>query len=251
MHFQNLDETSEHKILEFLSNQKNILRLVKLEGNYDLSFIILAKTPFEFDNLLREIKNAIGNKLNSYEVELILFSQMAGLKFLGDKTRYSRMEFQGEPEQQIKIDELDSEILRELSEDARKPLIEIALKLKTSADVIKYRLKRLEKQKIITRYRHYLDLSKLGFYHFVILLKLQNTSIEDEKKIIEYLMDELPFMYTTKIIGSWDFEINLIASTLEEFNQTVAKLKSRFQNLIKSYGTIFISNELKLNYYPF
>lgn len=248
---QSLDEESEKRIFNAIASQKNILRVVKL-GGYDLSVLVLAKNTFEFNEILRKIKEIIGHKLNSYEVELILFSQMSGLKFLGDKTKYSRMDFQGsEGGENIKIDKLDNQILKEIAVNSRKPLVEIALKLKTGADVIKYRLRRLEKQGIITRYRHLLDLSKLGYYHFIILLKVQNASVEDEEKIMEYTMDEPAYMYTTKIIGAWDFEINLLAASLEEFNEALSKLKNKFSKIIQSYSTVFVSKEIKLDYYPF
>jgi DNA-binding Lrp family transcriptional regulator len=53
----------------------------------------------------------------------------------------------------IKFDKLDIKILKLLASKARMSFIDIAAKLKTTAKIVAYRVRKLEKQKIILKYR--------------------------------------------------------------------------------------------------
>ncbi|MBT6955719.1 Lrp/AsnC family transcriptional regulator, partial [archaeon] len=82
------------------------------------------------------------------------------------------------------LDLKDRKILSELDKDCRQPNSTIAKKVGLSTEVVSYRIKRLEQEKIITQYQVALNLSKLGVIQFRVLLSFQHiTSGELEKKI--------------------------------------------------------------------
>ena len=61
------------------------------------------------------------------------------------------------------LDQIDKRILFELEKNARINDSALAKIVKKSKDSVRYRIKKLEEQKIITGYRTWIDYSKLGY----------------------------------------------------------------------------------------
>ncbi len=64
---------------------------------------------------------------------------------------------------QIEIDGIDKEILRDLMEDARKPILQIANKIGISGAAIHQRLKKLEQAGVISGSKYVVDSKVLGY----------------------------------------------------------------------------------------
>ena len=61
-----------------------------------------------------------------------------------------------------KLDKFDLKLLAEIENDARQTLSQIAKKLKTSQQVISYRIKSLEKRKIVGGYYTIINITKMN-----------------------------------------------------------------------------------------
>jgi Lrp/AsnC family leucine-responsive transcriptional regulator len=61
------------------------------------------------------------------------------------------------------LDEVDLNIIKHLSQDAKLPYAELGKKIHLTAPAVHGRVKKLEKLGIITRYKVELDYSKIGF----------------------------------------------------------------------------------------
>ena len=74
-------------------------------------------------------------------------------------------------------------ILYQLELNARQPNSEIAKKVGLSKEVVNYRIKRLENERVIKSYYAIIDLSKLGYINFRVYLKLIDATPKKEKEI--------------------------------------------------------------------
>jgi DNA-binding Lrp family transcriptional regulator len=81
---------------------------------------------------------------------------------IDDKSLFSESRIIKKKSDFRKIDDLDLEILKSLAENARKPILEISAELKQTVRIINYRIKQLEKNKIILGYKIALNYQKLG-----------------------------------------------------------------------------------------
>lgn len=82
-----------------------------------------------------------------------------------------------------KIDETDLNILRELRNDCKQPMKELAKKLKIHPNTLMQRVKRLEKMKIIRSYQADIDYERLGYdMHAIAMIKIRRRGLE--KKIL-------------------------------------------------------------------
>jgi DNA-binding Lrp family transcriptional regulator len=81
-----------------------------------------------------------------------------------------------------KVDTVDLMILRELRDDCKRPMRELAQKLRMHPNTLLQRIKRLEKSKIIRRYHADIDYKALGYdMHAVVMIKIKKSGLEDEK----------------------------------------------------------------------
>ena len=71
----------------------------------------------------------------------------------------------------IKIDLKDKKILNEIEMNARVSHAEIAKKVGLSKQVVKYRIERLEKEKVIQSYFAVIDIARLGYFPHIIYVK--------------------------------------------------------------------------------
>jgi Lrp/AsnC family transcriptional regulator for asnA, asnC and gidA len=70
-----------------------------------------------------------------------------------------------------KLDRLDIEILRILQEDARKSYVKIADQLQVTEGTVRFRIKKLLKDEVITRFLALIDPRKLGFQVTAVVMR--------------------------------------------------------------------------------
>lgn len=81
-----------------------------------------------------------------------------------------------------KVDTVDLMILRELRNDCKRPMRELAQKLRMHPNTLLQRIKRLEKSKIVRKYHADIDYKALGYdMHAVVMIKIKKSGLEDEK----------------------------------------------------------------------
>ena len=83
----------------------------------------------------------------------------------------------------IKLDDKDKEILRLLNTDCRMSLTDISRKTRIPIDTVKYRIERMEKEKIF-HYAIVMDPLKIGYpIYDALYLNLVNFTKEEEKRL--------------------------------------------------------------------
>ena len=71
---------------------------------------------------------------------------------------------------EVKLDSKDKKIIEQLQKNARQSIAEIAKKTRLPRDVVVYRIKKLEKTKVIRSHHTFLDHQKLGYPLYVYVL---------------------------------------------------------------------------------
>ena len=119
---------------------------------------------------------------------------------------------------QIEIDGIDKEILRDLMEDARKPILQIANKIGISGAAIHQRLRKLEQTGVISGSKFVVNPKVLGFstMAFVgIYLDKAARNLEAVKELRK-IQEVLECHYTT---GNWSILIKIICRDNEHLMQ--------------------------------
>lgn len=132
----------------------------------------------------------------------------------------------------INTDVKDKKILLELDSNSRQPNSIIAKKVGLSKDVVNYRIKKLEESGMIKGYYTIVDFSKLGYFSIRVYIKLFDTSVEQEKKIIDFLVKNKNVFYVAEVEGPYDISIGTWVRTIYEFEEFWLDFKKNFKKNI-------------------
>jgi Lrp/AsnC family leucine-responsive transcriptional regulator len=114
------------------------------------------------------------------------------------------------------LDLKDRKILFELDKNARISCSQIGKKIGLSTEVVNYRIKRLEENKIITQYQTEVNYKKLGLIHFKIFLRFKGIKIEIEEELYKKIEIIPQIVWIAKCRGEWDC---MLSSTVESISQ--------------------------------
>jgi Lrp/AsnC family transcriptional regulator, leucine-responsive regulatory protein len=135
------------------------------------------------------------------------------------------------------LDVKDKKILAELDLNARASYQEIGKKARLSKETVIYRMKNLEKKRIIERYTTLVNFSKLGYTGYGIYNRFQNVNEELKKEIIEYLA-KIPELYWIALIGGkYDIVIGIMAKSVYHFNTI-------YYEILTKYGSYLVDNSI-------
>lgn len=143
----------------------------------------------------------------------------------------------------IKLTKKDRKILYQLELNSRQSLSSIARKVKLSKEVVNYNINKMEKNRLIKSYSLILDLSRLGYSTFRILLNFKDY----DDKLIERLK-KLPFIgWIVSIEGKWDIVLIIWAKNIFELKAHLEEITSCCNIKDKLIAPIFSIHHLKHN----
>ena len=128
----------------------------------------------------------------------------------------------------------------------RMSIINVSKKTNISPKTISSILKKLEKNKVIAGYFMTLDNSKFGLSMFKILVQVHSTKqTEDFEKYLSSLKNIRHFR---KMLGLWDYEIDLVYPNMEELHKQIDIIKQKFPEIFKkarfvSFGKRIVTNK--------
>lgn len=133
------------------------------------------------------------------------------------------------------LDSIDNRILSELSENCRLTQTELSSRLRLSRDRIKYRLHKLERTGVITKYATSINPYKFGVCLYKTYLRLENDK-QRINKLVQHL-DRHPRAYwVAECYGHWDLMFATFARTPKEFHLIQEDILARFSDIVLSFG---------------
>jgi Lrp/AsnC family leucine-responsive transcriptional regulator len=132
---------------------------------------------------------------------------------------------------ELKLDGIDKRILFELERNARIPDVKLAKIVKKSKDTVRYRVKNLEDNKIITGYKTWIDFAKLGYASTTIYFNLLNIP-EKRSKLIDYIKNDKRTYWIGVAEGAWNIGVSYFIKNNEELFAIKHELMSKFREII-------------------
>ena len=113
------------------------------------------------------------------------------------------------------LDTKDLAILRVLDKDVRASYSEIGRKTRLSKEVVQYRIKKLEDEKIITGYWAIINQRYASVYK--VLIKNRSLSGEKKQEFIQFASKHKIVSWFAETEGNWDFIMTITSRTDEDF----------------------------------
>lgn len=252
LRLRNATKEKMEEICEYFTDNKKTEWVVMGSGAWDIIATFIVKNINEFDDEVQIVLNKYADFIQEKAELTTLYISHAPRGYLSEREFDYKKDiiFYRSVDKQEKIDNIDEEIIKILVNNARILITEIALKLNTTARIVQYKIKELEKKQIILSYKVTLDPNKMGNTFYKAIFYLGNTT----KKRLDEFMN---FCYTIKegiwpqrLIGSWDAELDMEVSGYERFNEVVMDLRQKFSDILKKIDFFIVSKEYKLDFYP-
>jgi len=252
LRLQNFDIAKEKEIIGIIKNNPHVKWLIDMSGQYDLFFVMVARSRAELDNQLTDMYG----KFEKHVADNLILSSIKiykDLEFFYPKNKPKRTKYsetvETQPEtESVELKDTDYNILDIISVNARINVVDIAKelskrKIEMTPEAVAYRLKRLEESKIIRGYRVVLDYTKLGYQWYMLLMNLTVIPKLLEMKIKEELKQNKKVIYSDKVLGEWDIRIELLVKDHDEFHEELLKIRNMVSGGLNRYELFLVFND--------
>jgi len=243
----NLPSKEELDWIKNISKNPSVIAVGKNAGKWDMSVVIRCKTNQEFDKIIKEISfgkaSNIQEKLVTSEIESSYFNLNLLIKSSDIENSTSLLQ------ERLDLNESDITLIKLLAENCRASLVELAERLDLSANGVKDKIRRLEKQKIIVVYKTKINYEKLGYLHFRCFIHLNNFSDSLYKKIKSFLKLKGNVESVSRYVGYSDIDFRCYSKNLSDFYDLTSAIKDNFLKEIINIDSMPIFMWEKINYF--
>lgn len=238
---QNASQETEEKIINFLIKNKKVVFIEKTLSKYDLAFVILAKSLEEINEEIMLIRQFVGINLKYIEIGISLETHEFPT-FIFDNKEPS----QKENKKDYILDKHDKQLLSELANNSKISAVDLSEKIKLSVFAIADRIKKLTKNNIIYKFKPIINIEKLGYHKYTILLNLFDQKIE--KQLFDFCKIHEQIWEIDKSLSNYNYAIEVYAKNNEEFKNIIDEIMNKFSKYIIDYETLIILKKIKHSY---
>lgn len=240
----------EQDIIQHFVRSEHAWFIANVQGKYDLIILFAIKDMNQFflfwKKTLRKYRFYFQDAVISFFTKTHYFPNSFLIDGLDTDKRYRYVFTDGGAK--IDIDEMDREILRNISLNPRKPLIDIARDAGVSSTMIANRIKKLEKSKIINGYRININYEKLHLQLFNVEFNLRN--YDKIQSIIRYAMHNPHLISASEVIDKFDLSLNYYIQSFNELHFIIKDIYNTFPDDVKNHMTLNYPQIYKYDYMP-
>jgi len=245
LELKNVDREKEGNIFKLLKSHKFISWIVTSTGKWSIIFDIHSKDTPHLSQLIKDLKQELGNHLGDYEIVTLEKYQYFHSKFFGEKEAMPKKKTKG-----VALDETDLSLLKILRNNARIDYATLSKEIQLTPEAISKRIKRLKESDIIKQFYVFPDLTKLGFEHYNVQINLENIENEKENKIMNYLQNHKSVSFIYKPISHWDVEFGVFVKNPGELRDLILQLRTLHPENIRIKEVALFYEELLSNFLP-
>ena len=231
-----------------LEKNKNLISYGKAFGKYDLYINSIFKDEKELSNYISDLITKYN--ISDYIVVKPYFGELYPLKFFRTSEK-NNFPLVNESEEKIKLDEKEKQILKALEKDGRMKIIDIAKETKMSSELILYKLKKLQKEKVILGSKIQIDLKKLGYSFSALLMNIHGLSNSNKEKLKKFTRDSKNIISIALSVTQPNCIIQLFHKDNQDIKVVVIKLKEMFKENELNIDLVLIDQEEYINTLPF
>lgn len=267
LRLENMKPEDEGRIISYFVNHPFVIWFSQCTGQWDFVVIMNTKNIIHFKMELRKIKEVCKGHFKDYmhlihmawmnynnvpkkminDVNLPCIPVKSDSSFEKDLNRPVALisEKSGPPKGR------DIKILRALAQDCTKSISDIARTTNISRDDVKYRIRKMIREKVIMSFLPIINLSFLGYYAYILLIEtVPGISEEREKELEQYIYSHPNVAYSLKTSEKWDYEIPMIVKSPLDFHYVLKEFRNQFSDVIESFESLLLIKDYKFNFLP-
>lgn len=244
----NASKEQEQALIKHLVNIPNLMVLDRLSGEWNFVMEFGCKKIEDFYKIIDELKNKFSDIIDTFEMHPILYPykveqlpiELVKQKEINEFKRTNEI---------INLDKIDQQILFELNKDSTILLHQLATKTGITAETVTSRIKKLKKE-IILRNTAKINLHKLGYDLYLVMLDTRNLSKDRESTLKSYINLNKRIRYAFMSASRPLIMIYFAAKTSEELDDFLTQLKEQFSDIIMNQKYLFVREQYKYNLFP-
>jgi len=244
--FNGISLKNEEEIYSEINTISQVVWIAKCQGDWDCMISCTVNNLEELDRIKDKIIAISNQYISKKSISVSSNIWSFPRKYL-IKEKYK--EYYKTNNKESRIDDVDLKLLRVLSKDARKPIIDISQELGLNVKTITSRIKKLLKSGIINNFRLVVDYEKMGIHFYKTMFYLKNPDEIRTQELLNYLNNNSNLVHNLKVIGDWDLEPEFEFENTEDFYKTIQDLMNQFSDVIRKVSVINILKEYKYTYF--
>src|SRR3989338_5797345 len=245
---QTTTQEIEQRMIQFFVHHKNTLTVYKIDGKYDLAVGFLVQDLQTYQQCWEKFLTLFRPYIAFSNVSIFLDYVHYHRNYLVEKKLQDYTSLSTGSFVPFQYDPKDLQLLNQIKENARISLLELSQRLKMTPTGVKYKLKNLEKNKVIVAYKLLLDTRKLGYEYYKVDMELEDITIIPVLK--EYIARHPYVIYHDITIGGSDFEFDCELPSQHDFYRLLDEIKSLFPQKIRHYFYFKALKIYKYSYFP-
>jgi Lrp/AsnC family leucine-responsive transcriptional regulator len=246
--FQNLDKETEAAAFDWMVKNDFVYWIASAKGRWDVNLTIFAHDINHFEEIMAPFYTKFGPHIQEQEFNTTLEIGINSKDWLLGKKACKTTRF-GKPIKDRKLDAADVEILKLLANNARMSAMELSRKTGLTQRQVLYRIKELERERIIMGYTTSLNLEVIGMQFFKSIIHFNYMNEKLKNKIFEFYNQEAEVGFFVFCVGSWPTEVELIVKDNTEYYEVMDKMRASFPEM-RGYETIIFPKEYKFDWMP-
>ncbi len=146
-----------------------------------------------------------------------------------------------------KLDDKDKLILYLLDRNARMPTSKISRIVKLSKPAVEHRIEKLILEGVISKFQLVINPVLFGYEHFKVYMQLQNTDINIENEILDYLKSLPTSFWIVSARGRWDILFSVHSKDVREFGDMLRVFMDKFSEYILTRTVNILERALVFN----
>jgi len=242
--------SGKETIKQELEKSKNVLSVGEVLFKYDLYVNFIFKNKVEFEDFFYSFIERNKTKIKDFSILITTFIEFYPLKFFGEALPDKEYDIISS-NKEVKLSKKDIGILRALEKNGRAKIIDIAKETNLSSELIVYKIKQLNKNKVILGTRLLLGMENFGFYFAVLRLKLKNMNNESKDKLKLFCKKHNNINILSFGVSNYNCLIQSFYQKEQELRQTIRDIKKELGNEILDSELLLIENEGRVKTLPF
>jgi Lrp/AsnC family leucine-responsive transcriptional regulator len=247
-----VDRKKLEEIGEYFVSHEKTEWVVTCTGRWDMIVGFLVRNINEFDDEVQKMMNRFGSHVQEKAMTTTLYLAHHIREFLRRSREQEKRKvvYHTSADKSGHVDGTDLKIIRMLTNNGRMPVTELAKRLQTTSKVVKYRMRRMEKDNIILGYKVHLDPRSMGKVFCKAIVYLRPTDMKRLDELVRYCSSIPEAVWPQRVMGAWDFEIDFEIESYDRFQDVMFGLKERFSDIVQFHEFVMISKEFKLDFFP-
>ncbi len=246
--FKDTTPKKEEEIFEYLRTRPNVAYLASVEGKYDCILLVMVRQMAHMEVFLSGFMAKYGQFVQEKDMTVFLTTHRLNQKFLLPGGKGEDWFYPYEIGA-YKPDEIERKMLDALSSNARIPLIKLAKQCGITPSATAYRLRNLEKEKIILAYVSALNFDRLGLRFVQINFSLKDPSAR--RQIISYFDSTNKCLFAIEMLGKYDVLVEAHTASEQELQRVINGFREKFVGKYANYDISTVTKEHLVVWGPF